>query len=722
MLQLARKAFAPAPVPFPIMHVDTGHNFPEVIEFRDKVVDQYGLRLEVASVQDLIDDGGSSKSATNWNRATATRPAPCSMRSRTAASTPSSAAVGATRTRPAPRSGCSPSATNSASGTRRASGPSSGASTTAATARASTSASSRSPTGPSSTSGATWRAEQIELPPIYFAHEREVVDNEGLLMAVNEYFPLPEGAEVARRDGPLPDRRRRHPDRRRPLAGDRLRVGDRGDVGLADHRARRHPRRRPLLRSGDGGSQAGGLLLVAEMLRIATAGSVDDGKSTLIGRLLHDTKAIFEDQLEAIERTSEKRGDEQTDLALLTDGLRAEREQGITIDVAYRYFATPKRKFVIADTPGHIQYTRNMVTGASTANLALLLIDARKGVLEQTRRHALLSSLLGVPHLVLCVNKMDLVDYDERIYEEIRDEFSQFAAKLDITDLGFVPISALQGDNVVDRSTNMPWFDGQPLLGHLEDVHIASDRNLVDNRFPVQYVIRPQSAENRDYRGFAGSVVGGIFKQGDEVMVMPSRKILEGRRDRHARRRGRPGLPADGGDAATGGRRRRLARRHDLPPDQPADREPADRGDGLLVRRDLAPAHRRRLPAEAHHPLGRRRGRGAALPARRRHPAPRPRRGDARGQRHRPGRDPHHLAALLRRVPAEPDHRQLHPGRSGDRPHGRRRDDQTARRTRSASGPPTAPRSSPRTSPSTRASSPARTAGARWKPRARRSG
>jgi bifunctional enzyme CysN/CysC len=264
--------------------------------------------------------------------------------------------------------------------------------------------------------------------------------------------------------------------------------------------------------------------MMAEMLRIATAGSVDDGKSTLIGRLLHDTKSIFEDQLESIERTSEKRGDEQTDLALLTDGLRAEREQGITIDVAYRYFATPKRKFVIADTPGHIQYTRNMVTGASTANLALLLIDARKGVLEQTRRHALLSSMLGVPHLVLCVNKMDLVEYDQRIYDEIREEFTQFAAKLDITDLSFVPISALAGDNVVDQSTNMAWFHGQPLLGHLEDVHIASDRNLVDNRFPVQYVIRPQSAEYRDYRGFAGSVAGGIFKQGDEVMVMPSRK------------------------------------------------------------------------------------------------------------------------------------------------------------------------------------------------------
>jgi bifunctional enzyme CysN/CysC len=262
----------------------------------------------------------------------------------------------------------------------------------------------------------------------------------------------------------------------------------------------------------------------SELLRIATAGSVDDGKSTLIGRLLHDTKSIFEDQLESIEITSQKRGNEQTDLALLTDGLRAEREQGITIDVAHRYFATPKRKFVIADTPGHIQYTRNMVTGASTANLALLLVDARKGVLEQTRRHALLSSLLRVPHLVLCVNKMDLVDYDEAIYDEIREEFKSFAAKLEITDLGFVPISALEGDNVVNRSLNMPWFDGQPLLGHLEDVHIASDRNLVDNRFPVQYVIRPQTEEHRDYRGFAGSVVGGIFKQGDEVMVLPSRR------------------------------------------------------------------------------------------------------------------------------------------------------------------------------------------------------
>ena len=230
-----------------------------------------------------------------------------------------------------------------------------------------------------------------------------------------------------------------------------------------------------------------------EMLRLATAGSVDDGKSTLIGRLLYDSKAIFEDQLEAVERTSHERGDEYTNLALLTDGLRAEREQGITIDVAYRYFATPKRKFIIGDTPGHIQYTRNMVTGASTADLALILIDARKGVLEQSRRHAFLSSLLGIPHLVLCVNKMDLVDWSQDRFEEIKAEFRSFAMKLDVTDLTFIPVSALHGDNVVDRSANMPWYEGSSLLHQLEEVHIASDRNLIDARFPVQYVIRPDA-------------------------------------------------------------------------------------------------------------------------------------------------------------------------------------------------------------------------------------
>jgi len=259
-----------------------------------------------------------------------------------------------------------------------------------------------------------------------------------------------------------------------------------------------------------------------EMLRLATAGSVDDGKSTLIGRLLYDSKSIFEDQLASIERTSAQRGDAYTNLALLTDGLRAEREQGITIDVAYRYFATPKRKFIIADTPGHVQYTRNMVTGASTANVALILVDARKGVLEQSRRHAFLASLLRVPHLVLCVNKMDLVDWSVERFEEIRAEFCDFAAKLDIADLTSIPVSALNGDNVVDRSASSPWYEGSSLLHHLEEVHIASDRNLIDVRFPVQYVLRPQDPEWHDYRAYAGTVAGGVMKPGDEVVVLPS--------------------------------------------------------------------------------------------------------------------------------------------------------------------------------------------------------
>ncbi|MGV9713890.1 adenylyl-sulfate kinase [Gordonia sp. NPDC003424] len=258
-----------------------------------------------------------------------------------------------------------------------------------------------------------------------------------------------------------------------------------------------------------------------ELLRLATAGSVDDGKSTLIGRLLYDSKSIFTDQLEAIERTSAERGDEYANLALLTDGLRAEREQGITIDVAYRYFSTPKRKFIIADTPGHVQYTRNMVTGASTADLAIVLIDARKGVLEQTRRHAFLSSLLGIPHLTICVNKMDLVDWSQERFDEICDDFVAFAAKLNVTDLTFIPLSALQGDNVVDQSAAMPWYEGRPLLSHLENVYIASDRNLIDARMPVQYVIRPQRSDGYDHRAYAGTVAGGVFSRGDEIVVLP---------------------------------------------------------------------------------------------------------------------------------------------------------------------------------------------------------
>jgi len=259
-----------------------------------------------------------------------------------------------------------------------------------------------------------------------------------------------------------------------------------------------------------------------ELLRFTTAGSVDDGKSTLIGRLLYDSKAIFEDQMESIERASAKSGDGEVNLALLTDGLRAEREQGITIDVAYRYFATPKRKFIIADTPGHIQYTRNMVTGASTANVALILVDARNGVIEQTLRHAFIASLLQIPHIVVCVNKMDLVGFEEKVFEDIKSDFEQIATKLDVHDIRFIPISAKLGDNVVDRSKNMDWYDGPTLMFLLENIHIASDVNHLDARFPVQYVIRPMRDEFHDYRGYAGRVEGGIFRKGDKIKVLPS--------------------------------------------------------------------------------------------------------------------------------------------------------------------------------------------------------
>ena len=259
-----------------------------------------------------------------------------------------------------------------------------------------------------------------------------------------------------------------------------------------------------------------------ELLRFTTAGSVDDGKSTLIGRLLFDSKAIFQDQLESLEETSKQRGEDDINLALLTDGLRSEREQGITIDVAYRYFATPKRKFIIADTPGHIQYTRNMVTGASTANLAILLIDVRHGVIEQTKRHAFIASLLQIPHVAVCVNKMDLVDFNEESFNAIKKEFEKFSSKLEIKDVHFIPISALKGDNVVDRSKNMTWYEGSTLMHLLENVHIGSDENHIDCRFPVQYVIRPQSKEFPDYRGYAGRIAGGVFKAGDKIKILPS--------------------------------------------------------------------------------------------------------------------------------------------------------------------------------------------------------
>lgn len=262
--------------------------------------------------------------------------------------------------------------------------------------------------------------------------------------------------------------------------------------------------------------------LQMDLLRFTTAGSVDDGKSTLIGRLLYDSKSIFEDQLEAIEEVSHRRGKGYVDLSLLTDGLRAEREQGITIDVAYRYFATPKRKFIIADTPGHIQYTRNMVTGASTANLAIVLVDARHGVVEQTCRHSFIASLLQIKHLVICVNKMDLVEYSEEIFEKIKADFADFSSKLSVPDIQYIPISALHGDNVVDKSEKMDWYKGGTLMYLLENVNIASDLNHVDSRFPVQYVIRPQNDAFHDFRGYAGRIEGGVFKPGDEVVALPS--------------------------------------------------------------------------------------------------------------------------------------------------------------------------------------------------------
>ena len=262
--------------------------------------------------------------------------------------------------------------------------------------------------------------------------------------------------------------------------------------------------------------------LSMDLLRFTTAGSVDDGKSTLIGRLLFDSKSIFEDQMKAIESVSTKKGEDQVNLALLTDGLRAEREQGITIDVAYRYFATPKRKFIIADTPGHIQYTRNMVTGASTANLAIILVDARNGIVEQTKRHSFIASLLGIPHIIYCINKMDLVDFKEDEFLKLKKELSNFSSKLTSKDVRFIPISALKGDNIVNRSSKMKWYEGSTLLHILENIHIASDYNLIDCRFPVQNVIRPQKKEFHDFRGYAGRISGGIFKKGDEIVVLPS--------------------------------------------------------------------------------------------------------------------------------------------------------------------------------------------------------
>ena len=306
----------------------------------------------------------------------------------------------------------------------------------------------------------------------------------------------------------------------------------------------------------------------------------------------------------------------------MTDGLRAEREQGITIDVAYRYFATPKRKFIIADTPGHIQYTRNMVTGASTAQLAIVLVDARHGLLEQSRRHAFLASLLGIQHIVLAVNKMDLVDWDQERFEKIRDDFHEFAARLDVHDVTTIPLSALNGDNVVTKSENTPWYDGPALLHHLEEVYIAGDRNLVDVRFPVQYVIRPQTHEHADHRSYAGTVASGVMRPGDEVVVLPVRQDKPHHRDRGSERACGRGLPADGGVGQPGRRHRHLARRPDRPAQQPAPGRPGFRRHGVLDGRRGRAGARPRLRHQAHHPHHAGQGDCAGLPARRQHAAP----------------------------------------------------------------------------------------------------
>ena len=399
-----------------------------------------------------------------------------------------------------------------------------------------------------------------------------------------------------------------------------------------------------------------------DLLRFSTAGSVDDGKSTLIGRLLYDSKGIFEDQLAAIERTSQRRGNHQVDLALLTDGLRAEREQGITIDVAYRYFATPKRKFIIADTPGHVQYTRNMVTGASTADLAIVLIDARHGVLEQSHRHAFIAALLGIPHIVVAVNKMDLVGYDEAVYEEICEKFADWAAKLDVHDIQFIPISALHGDNVVQRSLAMPWYQGPSLLYHLEHVYIGSDVNLIDVRFPVQWVIRPQSTEHHDFRGYAGQIASGTFRKGDEVIVLPSGKrsrvksisTFDGELEVAS-----PPLSVimqleDDLDISRGDV---ICRPHNQP-----EVSQRLRGHGLLDGRRAA-APRCSLRHQAHHAHGQGHHRGHALPHGRQHAAARPGGLRAGAQRDRTRAHPHQHAAAARRVPPQPRHGRLRPHR-----------------------------------------------------------
>ena len=593
MLRLAEKAFWPARIPFPVMHVDTGHNFDEVLDYRDRRVAELGIQLVVASVQESIDAGRVVEET--GPRASRNRLQTVTLLDAITEHGFDAVFGGGRRDEEKARAkervysfrddfgqwdpkNQRPELWNLYNGRHRKG--------------------EHIRVFPLSnwTELDIWQYiadDGVELPSIYYAHRREVFRRDGMWLAVSPFVTLMDGEEPRGDDGALPHRRRRVVHRRGRVVGGRDRRGDRRGRRVAHHRARRDPRRRPVHRGRHGRPQARGVLLTMELLRFATAGSVDDGKSTLIGRLLLETKQIFEDQLEAVERTSRDRGFDYTNLALLTDGLRAEREQGITIDVAYRYFATPRRKFIIADTPGHVQYTRNMVTGASTADLALVLIDARKGVLEQSRRHSVIASLLQVKHLVLCVNKMDLVDYSQERFDEICDEFIDFAGKLDIDDLTFIPISALHGDNVTQHSPNTPWYEGSTLLHHLEHLYIGSDRNLIDVRFPVQYVIRPMSHDHHDYRGYGGQVASGILRPGDEVVVLPERVHHHDRRHRRVRRPDRGGDPADVGERAPRRRRRRQPRRHDLPAQQHARGHPGRRRDGVLVQRAAAPRRAR---------------------------------------------------------------------------------------------------------------------------------
>ena len=529
------------------MHVDTGHNFPEVIEYRDRRVAELGERLIVASVQESIDKGRVVEQT--GPRASRNQLQTTTLLDAIEEHGFDAAMGGARRDEERARAKERIFSFRDDFGqwNPRAQRPELW---NLYNARIRKGEHIRVFPISNWTELDVWQyiaREQLELPSIYFAHEREVFRRDGMLYAASDFVERLPGEDPFtatvrfRTVGDMTLHRRR-----RVARGDdrRGRHRDRRD---ARHRARRDPRRRPRLRSRDGGPEARWLLLShstmmqAELLRLVTAGSVDDGKSTLIGRLLYDTKQILADQLEHIEETSQRRGDGYVNLALLTDGLRAEREQGITIDVAYRSFVTARRRFQLADAPGHVQYTRNMVTGASTADVAVILLDARKGVVEQTRRHRYIASILAIPHVVVAVNKMDLVDFSEERFREIEADLQALSSRLGLHDERAIPMSALRGDNVVDRGDAMPWYDGPTLLEHLETIELAGDRNLDDRRFPVQWVIRPMADEHHDYRGYAGQVAGGVWRAGDEVVVLPSGRTLarRGGRDRRRRRSSR---------------------------------------------------------------------------------------------------------------------------------------------------------------------------------------